>query len=84
MYGAEVSATLVSKVTESVLEQVKQWQSRPLDEVYPVVYLDCIVVKVRRDNRVINKSIYLALGINLEGHKELLASSPYIFLHLYH
>jgi len=72
MYGAEVSATLVSKVTESVLEQVKQWQSRPLDEVYPVVYLDCIVVKVRRDNRVINKSIYLALGINLEGHKELL------------
>lgn len=72
MYGAEVSATLISKVTESVLEQVKQWQSRPLDEVYPVVYLDCIVVKVRRDNRVINKSIYLALGINLEGHKELL------------
>ena len=72
MYGAEVSATLVSKVTESVLEKVQQWQSRALDEVYPIVYLDCIVVKVRRDKRVINKSIYLALGINLEGQKELL------------
>jgi transposase-like protein len=72
MYGANVSATLVSRVTESVLERVREWQSRPLDEVYPIVYLDCIVVKVRRDNRVINKAIYLALGINLEGHKELL------------
>ena len=72
MYGAEVSATLVSKVTESVLERVLEWQSRPLDEVYPIVYLDCIVLKVRQDKRVINKSVYIALGINLEGQKELL------------
>ena len=72
MYGAEVSPTLVSKVTESVLERVLEWQSRPLDEVYPIVYLDCIVVKVRQDKRVINKSVYIALGINLEGQKELL------------
>lgn len=72
MYGAEVSATLVSRVTESVLEKVLEWQSRPLDEVYPIVYLDCLVVKIRQDKRVINKAIYLALGINLEGHKELL------------
>jgi len=72
MYGAEVSATLVSRVTESVLERVHDWQSRPLDEVYPIVYLDCLVVKIRQDKRVINKAIYLALGINLEGHKELL------------
>lgn len=72
MYGADVSATLVSKVTESVLEKVQQWQSRLLDEVYAVVYLDCIVVKIKRDKRVINKAIYLALGINLDGHKELL------------
>ncbi len=49
-----------------------EWQSRPLDTVYPIVYLDCIVVKVRQDKRVINKSIYLALGVNMEGHKELL------------
>jgi len=72
MYGAEVSATLVSKVTESVLEKVREWQSQLLDEVYPIVYLDCLVVKIRQDKRVINKAIYLALGINLEGHKELL------------
>jgi len=72
MYGAEVSPTLVSKVTEAVLERVLEWQSRPLDEVYPIVYLDCIVVKVRQDKRVINKSIYIALGLNIEGQKELL------------
>ncbi len=72
LYDVEVSATLISRVTEHVLEQVHEWQSRPLDEVYPIVYLDCIVVKIRQDKRVINKAIYLALGINMEGHKELL------------
>ena len=72
MYGAEVSHTLVSKVTEAVIDQVIAWQNRPLDEIYPVVYLDCIVIKVHQDKRVVKKSIYLALGINTEGHKELL------------
>ena len=72
MYGADVSPTLISKVAEAVIEKVDEWQSRPLDAVYPIVYLDCIVVKVRQDKRVINKAIYLALGVNLEGHKELL------------
>lgn len=72
MYGAEVSAGLVSQVTNAVLEQVREWQARPLDEVYPIVYLDCIVLKIRQDKRVIKKAIYLALGVNLEGHKELL------------
>ena len=72
MYDADVSATLISKVTDAVLEQVIQWQSRPLEAVYPVVYLDCIVVKIRQDKQVINKAIYLALGVNMEGHKELL------------
>ena len=72
MYGADVSATLISKVTDAVLEQVIEWQSRPLDAVYPIVYLDCIVVKIRQDKKVINKAIYLALGVNMEGHKELL------------
>lgn len=72
MYDAEVSATLISRVTEAVMEQVLAWQARPLDALYPIVYFDCIVVKVRQDKRVINKSIYLALGINLEGNKELL------------
>ncbi|MDG9672363.1 IS256 family transposase, partial [Hahella sp. CR1] len=72
MYGADVSATLISKVTDAVIEQVVEWQSRPLDAIYPIVYLDCIVVKIRQDKQVINKAIYLALGVNLEGHKELL------------
>ena len=72
MYGADVSATLISKVTDAVIEQVVEWQSRPLDEIYPIVYLDCLVVKIRQDRRVINKAVYLALGVNMEGHKELL------------
>jgi len=72
MYDADVSASLISKVTDAVLDQVQEWQSRPLDNLYPIVYLDCIVLKIRQDKRVINKAIYLALGINLEGHKELL------------
>ena len=72
MYGAEISAGLVSQVTNSVLEKVIEWQSRPLDVTYPIVYMDCIVLKIRQDKRVINKAIYLALAINLEGRKELL------------
>lgn len=71
-YDADVSPTLISKVTDAVMYEVLEWQNRPLDAVYPVIYLDCIVVKVHQDKRVINKSLYLALGINTEGHKELL------------
>ncbi len=72
MYGADVSASLISKVTDAVIDQVVDWQSSPLDAVYPIVYLDCIVLKIRQDKKVINKAVYLALGVNLEGHKELL------------
>lgn len=72
LYDADVSASLISKVTDAVKEQVIEWQNRPLDSVYPIVYLDCIVVKVRHDSGVINKSVFLALGVNMEGHKELL------------
>lgn len=72
LYDADVSPSLISKVTDAVKEQVIEWQNRPLDNIYPIVYLDCIVVKVRQDNSVINKAVFLALGINLEGHKELL------------
>lgn len=72
MYDANVSPGLISKVTDAVIEQVVEWQARPLDAVYPIIYLDCIVVKVRQDKQVINKAIYLALGINMEGQKELL------------
>lgn len=72
MYNADISPTLISKVTEAVIEQVIEWQSRPLDAIYPIVYLDCIVVKIRQDKQVINKAIHLALGVNMEGQKELL------------
>jgi len=72
MYDADISPTLISKVTNAVIEEVIEWQSRPLDPVYPIIYLDCIVVKIRQDKRVINKSFYLALGVNMEGHKDLL------------
>jgi len=72
MYDADISPTLISKVTDAVLDRVIEWQSRPLDPVYPIVYLDCIVVKIRQDKRVINKAIHLALGVNLDGQKELL------------
>ncbi|MEJ2653328.1 MAG: IS256 family transposase [Gammaproteobacteria bacterium] len=72
MYDADVSPALISKVTDAVIDEVVQWQNRPLEPVYPIVYLDCIVVKVRHNKQVINKAIHLALGITLEGHKELL------------
>ena len=72
MYGVDVSAGLISRVTNNVMEQVIEWQERPLEAVYPIVYLDCIVLTIRQGKRVINKSIYLALGINMDGHKELL------------
>lgn len=72
MYDADVSPALISKVIDAVIDQVVEWQNRPLDAVYPIVYLDCIVLKVRLYSRVINKSVFLALGINIEGQKELL------------
>lgn len=72
LYGVEISATLISQVTGVVIEEVRQWQSRPLEVVYPIVWLDALVVKVREGNRICNKSVYLALGINLDGNKELL------------
>ena len=72
MYGTEVSPTLISTVTDGVMDEIKQWQSRPLDAVYPVIYLDCIHAKVRDAGSVRAKAIYLAIGINMEGHKEIL------------
>ena len=71
MYDADVSPALISKITDAVIDQVVEWQNRPLDAIYPIVYLDCIVLKVRQDSRVISKAVFLALGINLDGQKEL-------------
>lgn len=72
LYGVAVSHTLISNVTEAVEAERKAWQNRTLDAIYPIVWLDAIVVKVRHEGRVINKAIHLALGVNLEGQKELL------------
>ena len=72
IYGVDVSSTFISTVTDSVLDKVKQWQQRPLEPIYPVVYLDGLVVKNREEGIAHNKRVYLALGINTEGRKELL------------
>src|ERR1700694_5403670 len=72
LYGVEVSPTFISNITEAVMEEVRQWQNRPLGAVYPIVYVDCLVVKVRENQRVLNKALYLALGVDMEGQKELL------------
>lgn len=72
MYGTAVSPTLISSVTDAVSDEVKAWQSRPLDPVYPIVYLDCIHVKVRDTGAVRVKAVYLAIGINMNGEKDVL------------
>ena len=74
----EVSHTFISNITDRVLEDVKAWRSRPLDPVYPILFFDAIVAKVRHEGKVSNRAVYLALAINMEGKKELLGmwSSP--------
>nr|WP_276509895.1 transposase [Psychrobacter cibarius] len=69
LYDVDISSSLVSRVTDNILEDITAWQNRPLSSVYPIVYLDCIVVKVRQDKQIINKAIYLALGVGLDGKK---------------
>ncbi len=72
IYDVEVSPELISHVTDAVLDEVNDWQSRPLDALYPIVYLDALFVSIKEQGHAIKKAVYLALGVNLEGHKELL------------
>jgi len=72
LYGVDVSPTFISTVTDAVLDEVKAWQNRPLDPLYPIVYLDAIRIKGRQDGHIMNKAVYLAIGINTEGLKEVL------------
>ena len=72
LYGAEISESLISRITDDVIDEVKLWQSRALESVYPIVFFDCLVVKVRQEKRIINKSVYIALGIDLSGRKDVL------------
>src|SRR5947209_16401247 len=72
IYKVEVSPTLISNVTEAVKEEVRAWQSRPLDPLYPIVYLDALMVKMRDNGVVQNRAVYVALGVTREGRKEVL------------
>jgi putative transposase len=72
IYGVEVSPTLISNVTDAVVDEVRAWQSRPLDAVYPIVYLDALYVKIRDSGHVQNRAIYIAIGVTMEGNKEVL------------
>jgi putative transposase len=72
IYGAEVSQTLVSKITDKILPEVNEWQNRPLETVYPIVYFDGIVFKSRKDNQIINKCVYSIVGIDMDGQKDIL------------
>jgi transposase-like protein len=72
LYGAEISESLISRVTDNVTDEVRSWQNRPLEAVYAIVYFEALVVKVRQDKRIINKAVYVALGIDLTGRKDIL------------
>lgn len=72
MYGADVSPELISRVTDGVVAELNEWQNRALDAVYPIVYIDALVIKVRHNGTVINKACYLALGVDVEGRKQIL------------
>jgi len=72
IYGIDVSPAMVSRVTDKIIPQIVEWQSRPLDPIYPIVYLDAIHFKVRKENRIINKAAYTVMAISMEGHKDIL------------
>ncbi len=72
IYGVEISPTLISQVTDAVLDEMKSWRERPLDAIYPIVYLDALMVKVRDNGHIVNKAVYLALGVRVDGTKEVL------------
>jgi len=72
LYGAEISESLISRVKDNVMDEVRSWQNRPLEAIYTIVYFDALVVKVRQDKRIINKAVYVALGIDLTGRKDIL------------
>jgi len=72
IYGVEVSPSLISEVTDAVIEEVKAWQSRPLEPLYPILFLDALMVKMRHEGRVENRAVYVAIGIDLDGRKDVL------------
>ena len=73
LYGIDLSAEMVSKITDKILPQVKEWQSRPLNPVYPFVFMDCIHYKVREEGRIVSRAAYVVLGVTADGYKEILS-----------
>lgn len=71
VYGAQVSKDIISRITDRVLEGMSEWQNRPLDRVYPVIFIDCIVVKIR-DGQVANRPVYTAIGVTVDGERDVL------------
>ena len=72
LYGTKISTSLISNITNAVLEEVQAWQCRPLERIYPIVYFDCLMIKTRHDKRIINKAVYVALGLGQDGRKDIL------------
>jgi len=72
IYGVDVSPNLISEVTDEIIKEVTDWQNRPLDPIYPILYLDALMVNIRDEGHIRKKAVFLALGVNMEGHKELL------------
>ena len=72
MYQVEVSHELIANVTDAVIDEAKAWQHRPLDQIYPILYLDAMVIKVKEGKQIVNKSLHMAMGINMEGNKDIL------------
>jgi putative transposase len=72
IYGADIPQTLISKITDKILPEVNEWQNRPLESIYPIIYFDGIMFKSRKDNQIINKCVYSVLGVDMEGNKEIL------------
>ena len=73
LYGIEVSAEMVSKITDKILPQVKEWQSRPLNPIYPFIFMDFIHYKVREYGGILNRAAYVVLGVTLDGYKDILS-----------
>lgn len=72
LYGMEASPTLISKITEKIMPIAQEWQNRPLDPIYPIIFLDAIHYKVRSDGKVVNKAAYIIIGVNIDGIKDVL------------
>jgi len=72
IYGADIPQTMISKITDKILPEVHEWQNRPLDNIYPIVYFDGVVFKSRKDNAIINKCVYTVMAVDMDGHKDIL------------